>query len=52
MIHDIANLLRAFAEKEVEALEEAGIKHAPTIGEMYDGLTADILGRTILRGLI
>lgn len=47
MIHDIANLLRAFAEKEVVALEAAGIQHAPTIGEMYEGLTADILGRSI-----
>lgn len=51
MIHDIANLLRSFAEKEVEVLEGAGIKHAPTIGEMYEGLTADILGRAIPPGL-
>ena len=51
MIHDIANLLRSFAEKEVIALEEAGIRHAPTIGEMYEGLTAEILGRTIPPGL-
>lgn len=51
MIHDIANLLHSFAEKEVIALEEAGIRHAPTIGEMYEGLTADILDRTIPPGL-
>lgn len=51
MIHDIANLLRSFAEQEVVALENAGIKHAPTIGEMYEGLTADILSRTLPPGL-
>lgn len=51
MIHDISNLLGSFAEKEVEALEEAGIRHAPTIGEMYEGLTADILHRAIPPGL-
>ena len=51
MIHDISNLLRSFAEREVEVLEAAGIRHAPTVGEMYEGLTADILGRTIPPGL-
>lgn len=51
MIHDVANLLQSFVEKEVEALESAGIKHAPTIGEMYEGLTGDFLSRTIPPGL-
>lgn len=51
MIRDIADLLRSFAEKEVQVLEEAGIRHAPTIGEMYEDLTIDILGRTIPPGV-
>ncbi|WNK01073.1 hypothetical protein L2D14_06520 [Thalassospiraceae bacterium LMO-JJ14] len=51
MIHDVANLLRSFAEKEAITLEQAGIRHAPTIGEMYEGLTTDILERTIPPGL-
>ena len=51
MILDISNLLRSFADKEVQVLEEAKIRHAPTIGEMYEGLTADILDRTIPPGL-
>ena len=51
MIHDVANLLRSFAEKEVEALDQAGIQHAPTIGEMYEGLTANILERSLPSGL-
>lgn len=51
MIRDISKLLRSFAEKEATALKEAGIGHAPTIGEMYEGLTADILSRTIPPGL-
>lgn len=51
MIYDISNLLSSFAEKEIIAIEEAGIRHAPTIGEMYEGLTVDILSRTIPPGL-
>lgn len=51
MIYDIANLLRAFADQELKALKAAGIRHAPTIGKMYEGLTADILERTLPPGL-
>lgn len=51
MIRDIADLLHAFAEREATALRVAGIKHAPTIGAMYEGLTADILGKTLPPGL-
>lgn len=51
MIHDVADLLRAFANREVQTLEAAGIKHAPTIGKMYEGLTAEILSKSLPPGL-
>jgi len=38
MIRDVAALLRAFQEAEVRLIESAGIRHAPTIGAMYEGL--------------
>lgn len=39
--------MQSLAEKESQALEAASIRHAPTIGEMYEGLTSDILSRTL-----
>lgn len=47
MISDVAALLRALKDAEVKNIEEQGIKHAPTIGAMYEGLTSEILSRTI-----
>ena len=51
MIHDVSELLSSLAMREVAILEDAGIRHAPTIGEMYEGLTADLLARAIPPGL-
>ncbi|VTQ59493.1 Uncharacterised protein [Campylobacter jejuni] len=42
-IKSIADLLSAFSLKEVEKIAQQNITHAPTIGEMYEGLTKDIL---------
>ena len=47
MIRDVAGLLRALQEAEAHQIDKAGITHAPTIGEMYEGLTEVILGKLI-----
>jgi hypothetical protein len=47
MIKSIAELLQAFIKKEVEYLDSQKIKHAPTIGKMYEGLAQDLLTKGI-----
>jgi hypothetical protein len=43
MIHFVADLLQALAAKEEEVLAAYAIEHPPTIGAMYEGLTAKLL---------
>src|SRR5438132_1512251 len=43
MIRTIADLLLAFKDAECRQIEKSGLTHAPTIGEMYEGLTSSIL---------
>lgn len=43
MIKDVAALLTAFREKEVEAIRRSGITHAPTIGAQYEGVSGSVL---------
>lgn len=47
MITNAATLLQKLMAKEAEKLNSLGIRHAPTIGAMYEGLAKDILDRTI-----
>jgi len=47
MVRTIAELLRALQEAEIREIEKARIRHAPTIGEMYEGLTSTILNKAI-----
>ncbi len=47
MIRTIAELLEAFKTKEVEILDKQDLKHAPTIGSMYEGLTHEILKKSL-----
>jgi hypothetical protein len=47
MITSVANLLRDLMVKKAVKLDEETITHPPTIGAMYEGLTRDILDRTI-----
>ncbi len=51
MINTLADLLKAFAEKENQKLNELGIKHPPTIGAMYEGLTESILKQSLFSNL-
>lgn len=47
MITNIAELLQAFINKEVNYLDSQKIKHAPTIGKMYEGLAHELLTKVI-----
>ena len=40
MINTLSELLKEFVDAETVALNKHNIKHRPTIGEMYEGLTA------------
>lgn len=51
MIRTIADLLKALVERESAVIERAAIRHAPTIGAMYEGLTSDILNKIVPDGL-
>jgi hypothetical protein len=47
MITSLSELMEALRTKEAEVLKRHDIKHGPTIGDMYEGLTRDIVGRAI-----
>ncbi len=51
MIHIVADLLHALALKEAETLAAYDIDHPPTIGAMYEGLTAKILNAALPESL-
>lgn len=47
MIKTLADLLQVVIEKEKSILETIKISHGPTIGDMYEGLTSNILATAI-----
>ena len=47
MIKRVSDLLKRLSDEEALKLANYKLKHAPTIGSMYEGLTADILNRTL-----
>jgi len=47
MISSISDLLKSFIDQESKKLDEFELKHGPTIGKMYEGLTSDVLNKTI-----
>ncbi|HHQ4786466.1 hypothetical protein OR620_06945 [Aeromonas hydrophila] len=47
MIKKIADILRGFMNEEASKLAKYNLKHAPTIGTMYEGLSAEILNKAI-----
>jgi len=51
MITNVSELLKGFMDVEREKLDSYALKHAPTIGKMYEGLTSDVLDRAIPLGL-
>ena len=51
MIRDVAELLQALIDKEKELLDRFKIEHGPMIGDMYEGLTRDIISKVLPREL-
>lgn len=51
MINTLSELLKEFVDAERTALNKYDIKHRPTIGEMYEGLTEDLVNKSIFSGL-
>ncbi|WP_341900724.1 DUF6602 domain-containing protein [Fluviicola taffensis] len=51
MISTIAELLEAFKIAEKEVLDNYEMSHPVTIGTMYEGLTGEILNRSLFQGL-
>ena len=51
MIETVGEFLQKLAEAEAAKLAASDIKHPTVIGSMYEGLTRDILSRTIPSGL-
>lgn len=47
MIKNVAELLQGFMKEETAKLDAYELKHGPTIGDMYEGLSADLLSRAI-----
>ncbi|EMR36682.1 DUF6602 domain-containing protein [Vibrio harveyi] len=47
MIKTVADLLQSFMQEESAKLSEYELKHGPTIGDMYEGLSAEVLNRSI-----
>ncbi len=47
MINTVSELLKKFVEAEKIVLNKHNIKHPPTIGKMYEGLTKDVLDQSI-----
>lgn len=47
MIKSIADLLQGFMNEETAKLNAYELKHGPTIGDMYEGLSAELLKRSI-----
>lgn len=47
MIKKVSEFLQKLIEAENEALKGQDIKHGPTIGEMYEGLTQEVLDKAL-----
>ncbi|MFI9629585.1 DUF6602 domain-containing protein [Streptomyces sp. NPDC052042] len=47
----MADLLSGILRDELPKLDNASVKHAPTIGDMYEGLSSALLSRALPDGL-
>ncbi|HZT96875.1 MAG TPA: DUF6602 domain-containing protein [Chloroflexota bacterium] len=47
MIRSVADFLDQLKDAEVRRLDAVDVRHGPTIGDMYEGLSADLLRRAI-----
>jgi hypothetical protein len=51
MINTLADLLLGIRDAERKIVDARGIKHRPTIGKMYEGLTKSLLDKAMFNGL-
>lgn len=51
MINTLSDLLKSFVEAEKTVLNKYDITHRPTIGEMYEGLTKELVSRSVFGGM-
>lgn len=51
MITTIAEMLQGFIEEEKRKLNSYKLNHGPTIGDMYEGLSVELLNRSIPQSL-
>ena len=51
MIKTVSDILSKFIEEEKKRLKSFKLSHAPTIGSMYEGLTAEVLNKAIPKSL-
>ncbi|MGY1453829.1 DUF6602 domain-containing protein [Streptomyces sp. SS8] len=51
MIRTVADLLSGILRDELPKLDSSPVKHAPTIGDMYEGLSSELLNRALPDGL-
>lgn len=51
MINTLSELLKRFVDAEKSVLYNYDIKHRPTIGNMYEGLTKDVVNKSIFDSL-
>lgn len=51
MIKTVADLLKAFSDEERKKLDAVELVHGPTIGAMYEGLTKELLNRSLPENL-
>src|SRR5205807_8698596 len=51
MIRTISDLVNSFATEEAKKLAQYQLNHGPTIGSMYEGLSADLIHLAIPRDL-
>jgi hypothetical protein len=51
VIRTVADLLLGIIKHELPKLDNAPVKHAPTIGDMYEGLSSEVLNRALPDGL-
>ncbi|MEZ4945564.1 MAG: hypothetical protein R2804_08560 [Cyclobacteriaceae bacterium] len=51
MIKTVSDFLEKLKLEEKKKIDALGIKHRPTIGNTYEGLTSDILDKAIFKGL-
>lgn len=47
MVRDIAQFLRELISQESRMLAKEDVKHPGIIGQMYEGLTKDVLARAL-----